>query len=406
MQTITKIDKYFAKKGIKTIFNTMGSNETLIRAYVTNFHKSVDNTRRKFSNHNKISDYSKMYSFQPRHKMTGFENFKSNEEQFKKDVGKFIIESQFSPIQLINNDEHDLDLNYKTQLIEFCKTIENPLLYLSGGMDSELVANSFIEANVPFKVVVFEWLDNNNFVRNRNEIFHAYKFCTKHNIIPIIKQIHIEKLWSSKEFKNLSIDIQILSPHLVTYAHVINLMSMEMPTVTHVFGGDVKFRTNYELDNGQQSNLVWLDKIVPSYDGRTYNVNWAGYQSSAQIALYAFGPLSGSSGSWAIAGSPESAFDPNGGDFDGPFTDTPASYYEFKSTANVIDSVGPYQVFPLSSYTLNDLYVSPASQTSFAPPYYNYNYLTCEWLIDCRVYGETTPVQSSSLTFVTSTLWV
>lgn len=415
MKTITKIDTYFSQKGIKTIYNTLGANELLVRAYVSDYYSSVDKHPRKHSNYNKISDYSKMYTFSPRQKMTGFENFIKTEKNFKQEISKFIVEGQNSPLQLIYNNEHDQKLNYKQQLVNFCKTVENPLLYLSGGLDSELVANSFLEGNNKFKVVIFEWLDNNGYITNGNEIFYAYRYCQKHNLIPIIKKINIDQLWNSNEFKKFAIDLQIFSPHLCTHAYMIKLMSEEFSNVTHVFGGEVKFKTNYLLDNGQKSNLVWLDKVVPQYDNQVYTCPYAGYQQTASIALYYTSCVEGGftePWSWEIYGSPGYIFDNNNPSTAkaGIYATPPAGCYEVRAyVAQISDSASNFSYSLINggnwtSFEFSDGIVCGATAT--APSYYSYGFINITFGIEVRVIGETTPVQSSTVNFVPSSLWV
>lgn len=406
----TKIDKYFENKGVKTIFNCLGNNEKLVRAYVGNFYKDVQKTNLENSQHLKISNYSKLYTIQPRHKMTGFEFLKKEDAQFRKDVSQFITEPQYSPLFLVNNDEHDSQLSYKKELLDFAKTIQKPLLYLSGGLDSELVANAFLEAGIRFDVVIFEWTNNGNHIINSSEIFHAYKFCKKHGIIPIIKQINIEKLWASNYFKKLSILLQIQSPQLVTYAHMIEMMSLEFINSTHVFGGEVKFRTNYYLDNGNKSNLVFLDKLVPSYDGQTYVDSFVGSDSEiADIRLI----YAGFNGSWYIDSYHVGPFLASGN-----WTDTPGVLYNYNVTSVVINSNYPSSINVISppsgptgwnviSYPGAPLAtVQVARVTVGSPGYGESYYASATFYISVRVSGETVPVQDSSVTFTCSTSYI
>lgn len=78
--------------------------------------------------------------------------------------------------------------------------------------------------------------------------------------------------------------MQILSPQLVTHAHCIFLMNEQFPDVTHVFGGEVRFK-NYLLDNGNTANLVFLDKLLPDYNGQTYVAESYGTCDNAWLQL-------------------------------------------------------------------------------------------------------------------------
>jgi len=400
----TKIDKYFESKGIKTIFNCLGNNEKLVRAYVGNFRLDADSHKSHNSQHTKVNTYNKMWTIQPRHKMTGFENLKAQDSILRNSLSKYIFESQHSPLFLVKNDEHDIKLNYKHELIDFVKNIENPLLYLSGGVDSELVACAMIEAGIRFNVVIFEWINNGNHIINGSEIFYAYKFCKNHGIIPTIKQVNIEKLWESEYFKRLSIETQIQSPHLVTYVHAVKAMSVEYSNATHVFGGEVKFKSNYKLDNGEDSNLVWLDKLLPAYNGNQY-IDYAGNGQSAYARLVYWGAS-------AFGGNQAGKYFISLQSFPNPveeglWTDTPSVLYEERvtywvyseglaGTIGVTPAVAPsdWQIIPNTGFPPLNL---PCEVNCSAASYGSYNYGLVTFEIEVRVVGETTPVQASSI---------
>lgn len=392
----TKIDNYFYNKGIKTIFNCLGNNEKLVRAYISNFHEDTNKHVLESSQYTKLNTYGKLYTIQPRKKMTGFELVKDQDNKFRNTIQKFIVEPQFSPLLLVENNEHDSSLNYKECLKEFVKNIDNPLLYLSGGADSELVACAMLEANIKFNVVIFEWLNDENHIINSSEIFHAYRFCKNHGIIPTIKQVNVEKLWSSDYFRRLAIDLQLQSTHLVTYAHAINVMSLEYTNSTHVFGGEVKFRSNYYHDNGEKTNLVFLDKTVPGYDGQSYTDAYVGGGPGGANARLMY---LGYNGNWAVQGT-------NAGTLaSGTWTTTPAVQYEYRiSQITIGANDGSYNLSPGAVTSYGPIgqallaFTQVCAVTVSQPSYGQTWYATVTFFNDVRVVGETTPVQSSSIT--------
>lgn len=295
---MTKIDKYFEKKGIKTVFNCLGATETLTRAFVGNYHKFIDSKSKK-SHFEKYFIYNTLYDILPREKQTGFESLETLDRQFRNDIEEYIIESQFTSLDCIGNDEHDTDLNYKNVLIEFVKTVENPLLYISGGADSEVMARAFLQSGNAAKFVIFEWLNNKKHIINAQELFYAYKFCKEFNIVPIIQQVNVEELWATDDFKKLAIETQIQSPQIVTYVYMIKHMGNILPSCTHVFGGEVRFRTNYTADNGLQSNLIYLEKQYPSFQNCYYQCSedGGGFGANANLTMYF-----ASDGTWIISG--------------------------------------------------------------------------------------------------------
>lgn len=292
-----RIEIYFANKGINVIFNTLGHTKELVHSFVSDYRDIVDRSPRKKSQYVKISTYSDMYSFEVRPKLTGFEQYKNKEKLFRDNIQKFITEHQYSPSLQVDNIDLDKTKSYKTLLSNSLEKIENPLLYLSGGLDSELVAYALLEKNIKFKTVIFEYVDDSGKITNLNDISYAYKFCKRNGIIPEIMTINIDKLWDSENFKRLAIDLQYASPQLSTYAHMVELMSVKYPTATHLFGGEVKFFTDYWADNGERANIVLLNKVTPSYNGQ--NIGFVITNCSAYtVTLNYF-----SDSTWAVIGS-------------------------------------------------------------------------------------------------------
>lgn len=351
---VDKIDKYFADKGVKVIYNCLGHNENLVRSYVKKFQKIVDSGHRKESQHVKHSCYSTMYELSPRSKFTGFEKFKPIDRNFRKHISPLITEPQFSPTFLIDNKDNQVCDDYKSELKKFLSTIDNPILYLSGGIDSELVALTMIDNGVKFLPVIVNYVNNSDESLNLFDVNYAYKFCAKHNLYPITKTINIEELWNSKEFAELAIDLQIVSPHLVTHAYMVELMKNQFPDYTHVFGGEVRFITNYQLDDGRMANLVLLAKINPTYNGNTYyasSLTTIGAGASAYLAY-------SNDGSWEVRSSGWDNGAPlsNVLEASGTWTTTPGSAYEY--------AIWSVSLNPLSGPSYS---YSPTGTTAYSP---------------------------------------
>lgn len=265
-----KFDNYFAKKGINVRFNTLGYDENLVYSYVKDFGDVVSKSAAKRSHHVKLECYKKMYYFQPRKKLTGFERLKEQDDKFRNKVSKYIIESQFTPtLRIKNNETKDVTISYKDALKDSLKNIENPILYMSGGADSELVALTLLKMNKSFKPVIFFWTNNKNEVINHDDVSMAIEFCKTHKLFPILKQLNLEQLWETTEFEKLAIDMQMSSSQLVTYGYIAKLINDEFPNHTHLFGGEVRFYNQPLID--PQSNLVFLAKVCPpGYNGGSY----------------------------------------------------------------------------------------------------------------------------------------
>lgn len=393
----TKIDNFFAKKGIDVYYNSLGATELLIKSFVSNYKEDIDKTSFKISSNIKNVIYDKIFPITVRHKKTGFESVKNLDHTFRDNIKKFIKEPQFSPLLLIENQQCDNKLNYKQELIKFVKTLKNPLIYFSGGIDSELLLKACISAEINFNVVIFEWLNNKGELLNTYELSYAYKICKQHSIFPIIKQINIEKLWEDKTFKEFSIDIQIQSPQLVTHAYMIDIMSKDYTNSTHMFGGEVRFKTNHLLDDGTTANLVFLDKLNPGYNGQSYSAadDGGGFGTYCECTLSygttgIFLPIEGS---WIINGTNNL----QGSPVIGQWTTTPAVDYEFRIT-NVVGTIsgatpnGPTDWTPMNRPGFT--FICGSSATSSGTTVYDSN----QFSIQVRVSGEASPIQDSTIT--------
>ena len=395
---VDKIDNYFAERGTKVIYNCLGHTEELVRSYIKDFQTLVDSSNRKESQYVKTSCYSSMYDIESRPKFTGFENYKKIDRNFRKNISSLIYEPQFSPTLIVDPIENEVNSDYKTELKKFVSAIDNPLLYLSGGIDSELVALAMLDSGKKFTPVIFQYTNNLGQVVNLFDTNYAINFCSNNGLFPIIKTINIEELWQSTEFKKLAIDLQIQSPHLVTHAYMVELMKYQFSDHTHVFGGEVRFYSYHELDDGRMANLVLLAKIAPGYNGSQYTANSFTGPTPASLYLYYF-----SDGTWTISGTGNQSVDTDSG----TWTTTPGSSYEFRVSA--ISSITLTGIGQLSPDSLgvptawSDITASTFVVEAVADPFTVSN-AWATWTIQVRTKtgAQTGIIQSSTVRFVTT----
>lgn len=88
--------------------------------------------------------------------------------------------------QASENVAQDISLNYK-----------NIFIAMSGGMDSEYVAETFYRLNLPFTPIIFE-LENLNHL----DVWHAHRWCFYKNITPIVIKFNLKE-YTSELLKNL-----------------------------------------------------------------------------------------------------------------------------------------------------------------------------------------------------------
>lgn len=247
---MSRVERFWADQGVTVIINTLGANSTLRNSYISKFNHLVEATTSKKSNQVKMDCYRTLFDIEPRKKLTGFEEIDNLDRKFRDRFLKYSelewdCAEYFTPMILSHSTA-----DYKGELITFLQGVEKPLLYLSGGMDSELVAWALIEGGVDFSTVIFVWINNEGKILNAGDIKYAIDFCKNRNITPVLKTVNLEKLWTSDEFMEFSKELRFNSPQLTTHAYMVKIMKDVFPNHTHLFGGEVRFEY-----------LEWQNKI-------------------------------------------------------------------------------------------------------------------------------------------------
>lgn len=272
MTKFDKIEVYFDKKGVNVSYNTLAGNDLLMRTYVKDFQEIVNNVNEKRSEYVKYECYKTLYDLEKRPKYTGFEKVKKLDLVFREKIKSSIHDEvwQHTKDQLRSENSLVLDINYKTALSFKVREFKNPFLYLSGGLDSELLALTFIENEIEFKPVIFKYFDKNNICINDFDTVYAFKFCKKFNLTPIVKNLNIEELWESQEFAERAKECLIPSPHLNTHIEMIEIIEREFSGVDHIFGGEVRFYANRKNEDNEPLNLIYLAKASPLVGAGTW----------------------------------------------------------------------------------------------------------------------------------------
>lgn len=277
------IDEYFEKQGIRVIYNTLGHTDELVNAYVKETYDMFANSRAKFTNAIKTQIYSKYYVLTPRIKMTGFEQLKNIDDNFRKFVYKPTIQDRWNtPSHVFDVFKKDNE-NYIDILKTNLKKIENPLLFYSGGIDSELVLHTFLDIGIKPTVVIFEFVDEQGLVINQYDINHALKYCSEKNINPIVKQICPETLWNQNDFLALSHELRIGSPQILTHVYMAKIIAEEYSNHTYCFGGEIRYQ-KYSVESINKTVLVSSTKNIPGL-GSIYTASSASGTTTALCTL-------------------------------------------------------------------------------------------------------------------------
>lgn len=256
-----KINAYFKNRGIDVEYNMLGHNQQLVDAYVAATVNIVEETPSKKSQDIKHACYSNFYNFEPRPKFTGFEKYDDMAMSIRKQL---TVSVEPTNMLIVTEKAGENQEPYDVLLIKQAKSIELPiLLYLSGGIDSEFIANILLSANIKFSPVIFKYINDIGIEQNEFDTDFAFKFCKANNLVPIVKTINIDTLWNTDEFITLAQSVGLVSPHLTTHAYMIQMINDEYPGHKHLFGGEVRYTSNSILENdGSYSNLVQLNKVA------------------------------------------------------------------------------------------------------------------------------------------------
>lgn len=262
---MNSFDSYFYSLGIQTFYNTLGITDSLTKKYIGVTRKIVDNSLHKKSQNVKHKCYQNFFTdIEPRKKFTGFEQFEKNDFKFRIRMKDKIRVKNEKTLSFDNNENSfNTSTEYKDELISEIKKIKNPIiLYLSGGLDSELVAKIFIEYNIKFLPVIFLWEDSTGNIGNIEEVKYAEIFCKLHNIIPHIEKINVKELWKTYEFENLALEMNILSTHVVTHGYMIKYINNIFPNHTHLFGGEVRYYIQTSSENNETVDIAFSLKTL------------------------------------------------------------------------------------------------------------------------------------------------
>lgn len=100
-----------------------------------------------------------------------------------------------------------------------------PWLFMSGGIDSEIMALSFLKAKVPFLAVTLKFSNNLNW----HDIIYAQEFTSHHQIKHKIIEFDIKKFFESDEFYQIARQTRCVSPQFPAL--------MKLATIANSSGG-------------------------------------------------------------------------------------------------------------------------------------------------------------------------
>ena len=337
MKTFTAFDTYFEKLGISTRFNTLGYDSNLISAFVEETRGVVGKTP---SNHCKAICYDKYYDMVNRPKYTGFEWAKEEDHLLREKLYKSVSADQTQE-QFFLDKTTEAGIDYKTCLTNSLSGIEGAVIYLSGGLDSELVARAALEAGTQFVPVILQYVKCGK-IMNAYDTVYAEEFCAKNSLAPHFIQIDVLSVWESSAFYDLAVAMGTVSPQQALYGYAVLEVEKAFPGALHMFGGEVRYLTDVEGEESKLADLVMLAKIMPGYNGQSYTIHWDGTNPLAYTSIDLF---YSNSGSWSIAsvsdGGSHISLPITGSPQSGTWTTTPGSAYEVNVTTTSLSVPSP-----------------------------------------------------------------
>jgi len=144
---------------------------------------------------------------------------------------------------------------YKIEAAIYCqKTLgDNPALCISGGIDSQAMLNSFVEASLNFAAYTFVYNDD----LNLHDVELARKYCTEHGIKLIEIPFDVVQFLSRENY-DFGINYKSLSPHFNVHFKFCDILKNNGHSGV-CFGGCTPYYNNFMWgDNFSKNNFTYI----------------------------------------------------------------------------------------------------------------------------------------------------
>jgi len=185
----------------------------------------------KSSNHYKFNVYKQDYDIEFRHKYTGFEKLEELDKDVRKKLTEYLGSDELLDYYTLTDDELGSDdTTFRDELKANASNYTDTynLVYMSGGIDSEITALAFVDADIEFVPVIFKWTDKAGIVLNDYDTKYAFLFCEHHNLVPLVREFDVESFWESNEVFDYADKYKYSSPQILTYYKMIDVMDKEL----------------------------------------------------------------------------------------------------------------------------------------------------------------------------------
>jgi hypothetical protein len=152
-----------------------------------------------------------------------------------------------------------------------------PMIFLSGGLDSEVVVKAFIEAGVDFQPVTFKFKDN----LNQHEIHYVEKFCKRHGIKSRYLEIDIVHWLDTTEAKDMYVDSCCTYSQMLPHMKLMNIVWNDWQGLPVMGNGD--FYVSRDINPVWRMKDKTANQYVWNYVEYEYILAWFRYAVSQHI---------------------------------------------------------------------------------------------------------------------------
>lgn len=230
-------DLYLETQGIRSCYALLCSEQSLINSFITETRHLLNPDFGYLSQFSKHGLYTQYFpDIEARVKFTGFEKIRKADLEIRNSLREKITVIPANMQDTYNADHK----SFKDEMHLVLRKIENPLLYLSGGIDSEFVARWFLEFEIPFETITISWSFNHRAV-NLHDVAYAIKFCKKYGLE--YKEIHLslEQFWQSANLVKVAEAINRTSPQHCAYVMAVEHIDNLITGKTHVMAGENRY---------------------------------------------------------------------------------------------------------------------------------------------------------------------
>jgi len=161
--------------------------------------------------------------------------------------------------------------------VESQRLNRTPMVFLSGGYDSEVVAKSFIETNLDFQLVTFRFKNG----LNRHEMYYVDKFSKRHNLNVMYVDIDIQE-WL--------VNPEALEMFNISHCHFPEMLPhMKLMDIVWNNWNGLPILGNGDLYVSREINPIWrlydnnAEKYVWNYLEYEYILAWFRFAIAKQI---------------------------------------------------------------------------------------------------------------------------